>query len=171
MRTKSKIWVNSTPRVVFMVPSEHHEAYALFMKMLTREVEKDLGWEPDTIELIGLIAATAQHGTEGILFLEELGVNTRRLTLLILWADTAASVKFEKLVSPECGVGTVILPETGVVLPTLRMPSLDGDWWSDPLHQEYATVMYEELVQNGRTKAAAFTVEPQVFIATPQTWN
>lgn len=157
------------PTVVFMVPSERPEVYAAVMNQLTANVQNDLKWEPGTIELIGLIAATAEHGAEGIFFLEEMGVDTRSLTLLVLWGETAASVKFEDMVSEECGVGTVILPATGVILPTLRMPSIDGDWWNDPLHQAYAAVTYAGLLQNGLAELEGD--EPFVFISCPFTWN
>lgn len=157
------------PTVVFMVPSEHPDVYAAVMNQLTVRVQKDLKWEPGTIELVGLIAATAEHGTEGIYFLDEMGISTRSLTLLVLWGETAASVDFEGKVPEECGVGAVILPETGVVLPTVRMPSLDGDWWIDPLHQAFAATTYASLVQNGRTELEGS--EPFVFIASPSTWN
>lgn len=157
------------PTVVFMVPSVRAEEYAAIMNQLTVNVQDDLKLPSGSIELIGLIAATPEHGTEGIFFLEEMGVATRSLSLLVLWGETAASVKFEDTVSEDCGVGVVILPETGVVLPTLRMPSIDGDWWHDPLHQAYAAVTYAGLVQNGSAELEGS--EPFVFVACPYTWN
>lgn len=157
------------PIVVFMVPSEQPEVYAAAMNQLTVNVQRDLKWEPGAIELIGLIAATAEHGTEGIFFLEEMGVDTRSITLLVLWGETAESVTFDDKVQEECGIGSVVLPETGVVLPTVRMPPIDGGWWSDPLNQAYAAVTYASLVENGRT--GRNKEDPFVFVACPYIWN
>lgn len=161
--------MNAKPAVVFMVPSERPDDYAIFMNQLTIDVQEDLRLPSGSIELIGLVAATAEHGAEGIFFLDEMGVETRSLTLLVLWGETAASVNFEDTVPENCGVGTVILPATGVVLPTVRMPSLDGDWWHDPLHRAYATVTYAGLVRNGTAELEGS--EPFVFVACPYTWN
>lgn len=167
-RTQSRTWMTNKPTVVYMVPSVRPHVYATAMGRLTNSVQADLGWEPGSIELIGLIAATAEHGTEGIYFLEEMGVDTRSLTLLVLWGETAEAVKFEDRVSEECGIGGVVLPETGVVIPTVRMPSVDSDWWNDPLHQAFAAVTYAGLVQDGRSQLDG---DPYVFIAGPHTWN
>lgn len=152
-----------------MVPSVRAEDYATMMNRLTSNVQEDLKWPDGAIDLIGLAAATAEHGAEGIYFLEELGVDTRSLTLLVLWGETASSVKFEDTVDEACGVGTVILPATGVVLPTVRMPPLEGGWWDDPLHQAYAAVVYTGLVENG--KAELEGTEPYAIVAAPHTWN
>ena len=159
----------ASPTVAFLVPAERADDYAAIMNHLTRIVQENLKWPSGSIELIGLVAATAEHGAEGIYFLEEMGIDTRSITLLVLWGWTAASVEFEDTVSEACGAGTVILPETGVVLPTVRMPSLDSDWWDDPLHQAFAAVTYAGLVQNGRTELEGS--EPFVFVACPYTWN
>lgn len=157
------------PVVVFMVPSERQDEYAALMSRLTESVLEDLKMAHGSIELVGLIAATPDHGTKGIFFLEEMGIETRRIVLLMLWGETAASVKFEDSVPEECGVGRVILPETGVVLPTVRMPPLDGDWWNDPLHQAFAAVTYAGLLKNGRAEIES--EETTVFIACPYAWN
>lgn len=159
----------TSPTVVFLVPSERADEYATTMNNLTLVVQENLKWPSGSIELIGLVAATAEHGAEGIYFLEEMGIDTRSITLLVLWGWTAASVELNETVSEACGIGTVILPETGVVLPTVRMPSLEGDWWDDPLHQAFAAVTYAGLVQNGRAELEGS--EPFVFIACPYTWN
>jgi hypothetical protein len=161
--------MQNKPTVVFMVPSDRPDEYAAAMNQLTVQVQEDLKWEPGSIELIGLIAATPDHGAEGIYFLEEMGVPTRSLTLLVLWGETASSVKFENSVPEACGTGTVVLPETGVVLPAVRMPPLGDAWWNDPLHQAYAIVTYTGLVKNGSTELEG--TEPSVFIASPYAWN
>ncbi len=151
------------------MPSERADDYATVTKSLTEAVQHDLKWDDDSIDCIGLTAATVEHGTEGIFFLDELGVNTRSITLLILWGWTAECAKLHDTVSEACGIGTVILPETGVVLRTVRMPSLDGDWWEDPLHQALAVSVYTGLVEHG--KAELDGSEPYVHIASPATWN
>jgi hypothetical protein len=88
---------------------------------------------------------------------------------LMLWAETAESAQMQDTVAADCGIGAIILPETGVKIPTVRMPSIEGDWWLDPLHQAYAAVTYASLVQNGREELDG--TEPYAFIACPHIWN
>lgn len=168
-KTKPEVWPTSKPFVVFMVPGEHSAEYAVVMNRLTSNVLDSLNWSHDSIEAIGLIAATPQHGTEGIFFLEESGVDTRAITLLMLWGNTAECVNFEDSVPEECGMGAVILTETGVVLPTVRMPSLESGWWSDPLHQEYAATVFASLLRDGRAKLNG--TEPFIFVSGHYAWN
>ena len=166
---RPKVFITKNPIVVFMVPSENSGIYAALTDQLTASVQEYLEWGPESIELIGLIAATAEHGAEGIFFLEEMGVNTRSIALLVLWAETAKSVNFNNSVSEYCGTGTVILPETGVVLPTVRMPSGRGEWWSDSEHYSYAVSTYAGLIQNGLSEMDG--TEPHSFITGSNTWN
>lgn len=161
--------MTSRPTVVYMVPPSKPEIYASVMGHITASVIEELNWEPESIDLIGLVAATAEHGMEGIYFMEEIGINTRGVTLLVFWGETAASVTFDEKVPEECGIGGVVLPETGAVMPAMRLPALDSDWWYDPLHVEYAAVMYAGLVQDGKSKLSQ--EEPRVFVASRSTWN
>lgn len=166
--TKPEIWPTDKPYVVFMVPAWRSGEYAVIMNRLILTVLRDLDWEPEDLEVLGLVATSPQHCTEGIYFLEQSGIDTRKITLLMLWGETA-EWRFGDTVSEECGVGTVILPETGVILPTVRMPSLNDDWWDDPLHQAYAATVFANLVQNGRSELDGS--EPFVFVAGQHTWN
>jgi hypothetical protein len=168
-KTKPEVWPVDRPFVVFMVPAERAIDYAEAMNQLTVNLLSDLNWAPDEIEIVGLISASPDHGAEGLFFLEEMGVDTRKITLLMLWGAAADCVNFDGYVVEECGIGTVILPETGVILPTVRMPSLDGDWWTDPLHHAYAATIFESLVQDGRARLDG--TEPFVFVTLPNTWN
>lgn len=168
-QTKPEVWPTDKPYIVFMVPGERSDEYAMVMNKLTTSVLDDLGWAYDSVEAIGLIAATPQQGTEGLYFLEESGVDTRGVTLLMLWGDTAACVNFNNSVPEECGIGAVILTETGVVLPTIRMPSLEEGWWADPTHQEYAATVFASLIRDGRAKLDGS--EPYVFVSGRHTWN
>jgi hypothetical protein len=167
--TKPEIWPTDRPCVVFMVPAERSIEYGAIMQRITGRVIEDLHWSPLYMELIGLISSSPQHGTDGIFFLEDIGIDTRKVTLLMLWGDTAKSVHFENDVPEECGVGTVILPATGVLIPTVRMPNIDGDWWTDPLHQEYAITVFASLVRDIRTELDGS--EPFVFVTGHHTWN
>ncbi len=63
-----------------------------------------LGMEVGSIETIGLVAATAEHGTEGIYFMEEMGINTRSITLLILWGDTIDAVALRDKIPEDWGI-------------------------------------------------------------------
>lgn len=167
--TRLKTWATDSPLVVFMVPAERTADYVTMMDTLTINVMNDLKWEPGSVESVGLIAASARAGIDGIFFLEEMGVDPRDITLLMLWGKTYECVGYQGYVSEECGVGTVILPKSGAVLPTLCMPSIDGDWWLDPLHQAYAAATYARLLENGRSELDGS--EPYVFVANPATWN
>jgi hypothetical protein len=166
---KPKVWPTDKPFIVFMVPGERSIEYASIMNSLITDVLSDFKWPSDAVDAVGLIASTARHGTEGIFFLEEMGVDTRSVTLLILWAETAESVNFVDVVPEECGIGAVILSATGVVLPTVRMPSLDDGWWEDPLHYEYASTVLASLIRDGRTELSG--AEPFVFVTGTNTWN
>lgn len=168
-KTRPEIWKTERPTVVYMVPAVGAIVYASIMNQLTISITKSLNWEPGTIDLIGLVATSPESGAAGICFLEESGIDTRSLTLLVLWGDTADAVEFNGLVSEECGVGKVILPETGVVLPTVRMPSIADDWWMDSFHQEYATAIYSRLVEKGKEDLQPD--DPHVFVALPHVWN
>lgn len=168
-QTKPEVWPTDKPFVVFMVPAERSVEYALIMKTLTTSVLDDLNWAYDSVDTIGLVAATPRHGTEGLLFLEEMGVDTRSVTLLMLWGDTAECVNFVDNVPEECGIGVVILAETGVVLPTVRMPSIDDNWWLDPSHQEYATGVFTSMIRDGRMELSG--EEPFVFVSSRYAWN
>ncbi len=139
------------------------------MNRLTANVLNDLKWEHDAIEAIGLISATPQHGVEGIFFMEEMGVDPRAVTLLMLWGETAECIKFDEHVPEECGLGAVILPATGVILPTVRMPSLDNDWWVEPLNQAFAATVFASLVVDGRAEVG--DTDPFVFVTPHATWN
>lgn len=169
IRTKSRIWMTNKPTVIFMVPPTNHEIYAEVMNQLTMIVIKDLNWKPDSINLIGLISSTAEHGVEGIYFLEEMGIDTRSLTLLILWGKTSDVFPPDKKISSACGVGGVVLPDTGVILPVVCMPSIESKWWHDPLHQEFAAVTYAKMIQDGKSKLESS--EPYVFFSNCALWN
>lgn len=166
---KPEIWPTEEPFVVFMVPAEHQMEYALTMKALTTSVLNNLGWGYDSVKVIGLISSSPQHGTENLVFLEEMGVDTRSITLLMLWGDTAESVNFTNIVPEECGVGVIILPETGVSLPTVRMPALEEGWWFNPDHQEYAISVFADMIRNGRMELDGS--EPSTFVSNPYIWN
>lgn len=167
--TKPSIWPTDKPHVVFMVPTENCLYYASLLTRLTKVVLKNLNWSDDAIDMTGLVASNAVEGTFGIQFMEETGIDTRSVTLLMLWGETADSVNFGDHVSEECGVGTVVLPATGVLIPTVRMPSLGSGWWADPLNQEYAVSVFEDMVRDGR--AEINDEAPFVFVAPPATWN
>ena len=143
--------------------------YAALMNHLTEVALHDLGWEAGTIETIGLIASSPDQIVEGLYFLDDLGIDSRCVTLTILWGDTAEVVGLGSVVPIECGHGFVALPRSGVVLPALRMPSIEGDWWFDPMHQAYAEVSYAEMLRDGRVRRE--NEEPMVCIATAETWN
>lgn len=166
---KPEVWPVKRPFVVFMIPAEHATDYAITMSTILTNVAADLQLDPDNVDTLGLIAATAQHGTEGIFFLEEMGVDTRSVTLLILWGETADAVNFGDAVPEECGLGAVILTETGAVIPTVRMPSLNGDWWDDPVHREYAEIVLSNLMRDGRPELDGS--EPYVFVSGHHIWN
>jgi hypothetical protein len=55
------------------------------------------------------------------------------------------------------------------LLPAVRMPSIDGDWWLDPLHQEYAITVFANLIRDGRVELDGS--EPFTFVAGFNTWN
>lgn len=169
-KTKPDVWPTDHTVVVYLVPAERSFTYSLVMKQLTLRVLKDLGWTTDDIEVIGLVAATPQNGTESILFLEESGIDTRGVTLLMLWGETSRSVNLYGHVSEECGIGAVALPSTGVVLPTVLMPSIDTDWWKDPMHQEFAAVTYASMIR-GHRRYVLDGSEPTTFVTYPATWN
>lgn len=167
--TKPEVWPADRPYVVYMVPADRLTEYAAIMLTMTRRVIEDLGWEPGSIETMGLISPSVQKGAEGILFLEDHGVDTRRVTLMVLWGETADSVNFTNVVSEECGIGVVVLPETGAMLPTVRMPALGNGWWSEEIHQEYAVSVYTDLIRDGRPELDGS--EPTMFMAKTGTWN
>lgn len=171
--TKSKsptVWSShEKPFIVFMVPADRAQHYAVAMQELATSALVDLKWSMDSIDIIGLMSSNAHHGTECIYFLEDNGVNTRSITLLMMWGETAECVGFDELVPEECGVGSIVLPETGAVLPVIRMPSLDSEWWSDPVHKAYATTSFTRMFEHGRVDSD-FS-KPFVFVAAPQTWN
>ena len=162
-------WLTDNHTVVYMVPPERPNVYATLMKTLTKDAESELKLVPESIDLIGFVVSDSHAGGEGLVFLEEMGIDTRRLSLLVLWAEAAAAVKFEDRVSKECGFGLVILPATGVMLPTMRMPSVDTNWWLDPLHQAYAAMSYAGLLKNGRDEMTGD--EPATSIAPTRMWN
>lgn len=155
--------------MIYMVPYTRAEDYASVTYQLMVAVQKNLGLGDGEIELIGLVASTALNGTEGIYSLEESGVDTRSLSVLILWGETNSSVDFQGAVSTECGVGKLILPATGVVLPTVLLPSLEGDWWLNSFNQTYAIALLTRLVKNGKDELDGS--EPFVMIAGAHTWN
>lgn len=152
-----------------MVPGERAVEYGIMMNRLTTSVLDDLGWAYDSVEAIGLIAATPRHGVEGIMFMEELGIDTRSVTLLVLWAETAECVNFENYVPEACGIGAVILTATGVVLPTVRMPSIEHGWWAEPLNQEFAATVYTSLIRDGRAELDEGA--PFVLVSGAHAWN
>lgn len=143
--------------------------YAALMNHLTTAVQNDLGWDDGTVETVGLIAATPEQVTEGLFCLDDFGIDSRRITLMIMWGDTAETIGLGERVPIECGHGFVALPRTGVVLPVLRMPPIEGDWWLDPMHQVYAEVSYGEMVRDGRVRATGN--EQMVCISTSSMWN
>jgi hypothetical protein len=157
------------PFVVFMVPAESATEYAFIMNRLTKTVLDDLSWDHDSVELIGLTSSSVKHGTEGIFFLEDMGIDTRGITLLMLWGETAESVGMHHLVSEECGIAAVILTETGVILPTVAMPRLEDGWWADPLHQDYAATVFTGLLRDGR--AILNEDAPSIFVTGRHAWN
>lgn len=167
--TKPDIWPIDKPLVVYMVPAARSIEYSVVMSQLTARVLTDLGWSKDAVEFVGLISASPQHGTEGICFLEDSGVDTRAVSLLMLWGDTSDAVSFEGHVSEECGIGRVILPHTGAMIPTVRMPSIDTDWWREPIHQEYAVSVYTNMIRDGRYEMDGS--EPFTFVHTLDAWN
>lgn len=168
-KTKPEIWPTDRPFVVFMVPGDRLPEYAVIMNDLILAVMQDLRWTSDDIDLVGLVAENPQHGAEGIYFLEESGIDTRAVTLLLLWGNIIESVNMQDIVSEGCGIGSVILPSTGVMIPIMRMPSIDSDWWDDPLHQEYAISAVTSMVRDGRYEFDG--TEPFVFMTVPATWN
>lgn len=168
-KTKPDIWPTDKPFIVFMVPTWRADEYQELMTKLTVSVLQDLGWESDDIEMLGLLSHSIKSGTEGLYFLDENGVNTRSITVLMLWGDTANSVNFDGYVSEECGIGKVIFPNTGAVIPTVRMPSLESNWWSDALHMEYAVTVFAEMIRDGRMELDG--TEPFVFVTEKWHWN
>jgi hypothetical protein len=167
--TQAEVWPTDDPLVIYIVPGDDPDRYAALMNHLTDIVQKDLGWDDGTVETIGLIASTPEQVTEGLYCLEDFGIDTRRITLMILWGDTADPIGLGRAVPVECGHGFVALPRSGVVLPAMRMPAIDGDWWFDPLHQVYAEVSYGEMVRNGRVRNTGS--ERIVCISTKAIWN
>lgn len=169
-KTKPEIWPTDKPFVVFMVPVDRAQEYGTMMNRLLMSVLYDLKWEPGSIETFGLIVSTPQNGIENLYFLEEIGVSTRTVTLLMLWGETAMCVDFQHVVPEACGVGKVIFPGTGVVLPAVRMPSLNGNWWDDPLHREFAAITITNLVRDKR-RVEFDGSEPYNFVTRTATWN
>lgn len=168
--TKSKVWPTDRPFVVYMVPAEYASRYAAAQKQLLTNVLIDLGWDAGSVDLFGLSSPSDRAGAENLFFLEEIGIETRRVTLLVLWAETAGCIpNFDQLVSEECGVGKIILPATGVVLPVLRLPSLLDGWWSDPMHEAYAESVFAQMIQDGRVSLTGD--EPFTFVTHSATWN
>lgn len=166
--TKPKVWPTDRPFVVYMIPPERSADYAIVMDALATGAVEDLKMDPEGIEMVGLIANTPRHGTEGLYFLGDMGIEPRRVTLLVLWGETAECVNFQEI-PEECGLGTVILVEPGVVIPTVRMPSLVGDWWEDPIHLEYASIVLTNLIRNGRDELTG--EEPFVLVGNRNSWN
>lgn len=167
--TQAEVWPTDEPLVVYIVPAGDPMVYAALMNHLTEAVQSDLGWEDGTVETIGLIASTPGQVTEGLFSLDDFGIDSRRITLLVMWGDTADPIGLGERVPIECGHGFVALPKTGVVLPVLRMPAIEGDWWLDPMHQAYAEVSYGEMVRDGRVRNTG--VEHMVCISTSSMWN
>lgn len=168
-KTKPEVWPTDRPYIVFLVPANHAGGYAAAMNQLLNNVLLDLGWGSDSVEMIGFVSASPRHGVEGLFFLEETGVDTRRVTLLMLWAEAGDCINWDGLVPEECGVGRVVLPATGAVIPAVRMPSLESDWWSDPLHEAYAETVVARLIQDGRPNLTG--KEPFAFVTPTATWN
>lgn len=166
---KAEVWPTDEPLVVYIVPADEPMKYAALMNHLTESVQTDLGWPENTVETIGLIAATPEQVTEGLFSLDDFGIDTRRITLMIMWGDTAENIGLAGKVPVECGHAFVALPKTGVVLPIMRMPAVDGDWWLDPMHQAYAEVSYVEMVRDGRVRTTGS--EHMVCISTSAMWN
>lgn len=167
--TKPEIWPIDKPFIIFMLPGFRAVEYASAMNQLVVSALHDLGWDVDDIDLLGFIAATPQHGAEGIYFLEDSGVDTRSISLIMLWGETAGAVDSGNIIPEECGIGTVVLPATGAIIPTLRMPTLDYGWWDDPLHLEYAVTVFANMIRDVRYERDG--TEPVSFMTLPATWN
>jgi hypothetical protein len=166
MTTEPDLWQDK-PTVVFMTPDANVDIYVGLMALLTMNVQKELGWEPRSIQLIGLISKSTELGTQGLYLLGETGVKPSNLKLLVLWGNTAACARFDEDVADDCGTGTVIMPESGVILPAMRLPGVEADWWYENIHQEYAIFSYASLMRDGVVEEDA----PHVFIANANVWN
>lgn len=167
--TDVEIWVPETPMVVFMVPAHNSYAHAAAMSQMTTVVLRELGRPVDSMETIGLISATAEQGAEGILFLDEMGLDPRNIILLVLWGETSDAAGFGNSVAPDCGVGFIALTKSGVVIPAVRMPSIEDGWWEESLHQEYAIRTYSDLIKDGRQRPESR--DHTVFVGGPAAWN
>lgn len=167
--TNVEVWPTEDLLVVYIVPPGDPMVYAALMNALTENAQVDLGWDKGSIETMGLIASSPAQVTEGLFCLDDIGIDSRRVTLIVMWGDTAEPIGLGEKVSVECGLGFVALPRTGVVLPVLRMPSPDGEWWLDPLHQAYAEVSYVEMVRGGRVRRTG--QEYVACISTSNMWN
>lgn len=168
-KTIPETWATEKPVVVFLVPAEGALTYVAVMNQLSLKVLGILGWAYDSLELYGMLAASAAHGKEEIYYLEENGIDTSRIALVMLWGDTAESVNFRLDITEGCGVGAIVLPRSGAILPTVRMPTIDGDWWYDAINQEHAATVYASLLVGGTD--ALDDPCPIVFVASPATWN
>lgn len=169
--TNPKVWPTDKPLVVFLTPGVEAHQYAALMVVLINQALEELGWDSDRIEVVGLIAPTAQSGTEGIRFLDEIGVDSRRVELLVLLGETADSVQFGDDVPYECGIGFVVLPESGAIIPAIRMPAIDDGWWLDALHQQYASTTFTGLLRDGKLHPSPEHSEHVVFISDTAFWN
>jgi hypothetical protein len=168
LATQTEVWPTNTPLVVSIAPASDPIRHFALMKILTDAVQDDLGWGEDVIENIGLTASTPEQVTEGLYFLDDLGIDPRMVTLLVMWGETFDATGFNEDVPVECGTGFIALPKSGVVLPVLRLPSV-GDWWLDPLHQVYAHVTCAEMVREGRVRPTGD--EPMTMIDSQAIWN
>jgi hypothetical protein len=161
--TRPEVWPTDTPLVIYVVPATDPIRYAALMDHVTRNVEVDLGWEQGKIETLGLIATDPTQIIEAFYLMDELGIDPRSVTAVIMFGDTAEALPFVKPIPIECGIGFVSLPRAGIVLPIMRMPYL-GMWWLEPVHQSYAEVSYAEMVREGRVRCdegdQAVTISP-----------
>lgn len=150
--TRPEVWPTTIPFVVSIVPTDGVEVYGFVIRRLIGHTEESLNWPEESISHVGLIATSIEHGTESIMFMEEMGVSSRSITLMLLWGETSDCVGFDDTISPECGMGFVSLVRTGVLLPALRMPSLESGWWGNRLNQQFAAVTVANALRDGRIR-------------------
>lgn len=163
------MWPTDRTFVVFVVPGEDPVENSALINKITLSTLRDLRWELDDIEMLGIIANPQDHGAAGIYFLDDMGIDTKSITLLLLVGNVSDSISFSESVSPDCGLGYVVLPESGAIIPTLRIPDTNDTWWDEPLHMEYACVTLAEMIRNGRIGYQRS--EHVVFLADPSFWN
>lgn len=168
---KPSVWQTDGTTVVYMVPAEYSESCGIIMYQLTEVVERDLQWERETIELVGVIADTVRGGIEGLLFLGELSdVDSRDVTVLILWGDVPAEASgLKDVLDEELGIGHVVLPETGAIVPVLRFPPVENGWWLDAGNVSSAAYAYREMVEGGRKTLDKGDAE--TFVTRDYVWN